>query len=143
MVVGSAFLGMFGLLTLGIMPLVTVVGIPLGLIVLAVLFPAMLVIGYLVAGTWIGEMILGQSSPRVVRDRPFLASIVGLTALGLVSIIPGVGGLFSTHATGGAPAKQEHRAEPEEAARTCARRRSRACRPPAVAGAPAGWTNRR
>jgi hypothetical protein len=95
MVVGSAFLGVFGLLTLGIMALVTVVGIPFGLGVLAILFPAMFVIGYLVAGTWIGEMILGQSSPRVVRDRPILAAVVGLTAVGLVSIVPGVGGLAS------------------------------------------------
>jgi hypothetical protein len=95
MVVGAAFLGVLGLLMLGILALVTIVGIPFGIGVLAILFPAMLIVGYIVAGTWVGEMILGQSSPRVARERPILAAAVGLAAVGLISIIPGVGGLVS------------------------------------------------
>ena len=39
-------------------------------------------------------MILGQSSP-VVRERPYLAAVIGLTVVGLVSFLPTVGGLIS------------------------------------------------
>ena len=54
----------------------------------------MFVAGYIVAGIAIGELIVGRSSP-VIRERPYLAAIVGLSLVGLVSIIPPIGGLIS------------------------------------------------
>ena len=41
-----------------------------------------------------GELILAQSS-RAARERPYLAAIVGLTVIGLVSFLPPIGGLIS------------------------------------------------
>ena len=67
-------------------------GRTIGLLGLAL--PALFVIGYIVMGIWIGEWILGRSSPAE-RERPYLAAVVGLTVVGVVSIIPTVGGVIS------------------------------------------------
>ena len=45
-------------------------------------------------GIWFGELILAQSSP-VVRERPYLAAVIGLTIVGLVGWVPFIGGLIS------------------------------------------------
>lgn len=94
MVVGAAVMGLMGILVAGIAAIVTVVGIPFGVGLLALVLPAMFVVGYIVAGIAIGELIVGRSSP-VIRERPYLAAIVGLSLVGLVSIIPPIGGLIS------------------------------------------------
>ena len=65
-----------------------------GIGLLGLVLPGLFVIGYIVTGIWFGELILGQSSP-VVRERPYLAAVVGLTIVGLVSFLPPVGGLIS------------------------------------------------
>jgi hypothetical protein len=90
----AGIVGVIGLVTAGIVAIVTVVGIPFGFGLLAVAMPVLFVIGYIVAGTWFGEIILRQSSP-IVRERPYLAAVVGLTIVGLVSLVPPVGGLVS------------------------------------------------
>jgi hypothetical protein len=94
MVLVAGIAGVIGLVTAGIVAIVTVVGIPFGVGLLAVVMPVLFVIGYIVAGTWLGELVLRQSSP-VVRQRPYLAAVVGLTVVGLVSLVPPVGGLIS------------------------------------------------
>ena len=94
MVVGAAFLGLIGLLVAGIVALVTVVGIPFGVGLLALVLPGLFFVGYLVAGIGIGDWILRRSSP-VIRERPYLAAVVGLTLVGLVSLLPPIGGLVS------------------------------------------------
>jgi len=91
----AALAGFAGLIVAGVLAIVTVVGIPLGLGILALVLPLLLVTGYLVAGIWIGDVIVSQSSPGVQRDRPYLAALVGLTVLGAASIIPGVGAIAS------------------------------------------------
>jgi hypothetical protein len=93
-VVGAAFAGLIGLLTVGVIAIVTVVGIPFGIGVLALVMPALFVVGYVVAGIGIGASILAQSAPGV-RERPYLAAIVGLSLVGVISIIPPIGGLVS------------------------------------------------
>ena len=94
-VVGAAILGLFGVIVAGIAAIVTVVGIPFGIGLLAVVLPGLLVAGYIVAGVWLGEQILAGTSPGVVRERPYLAAAIGLTIVGAISIVPGVGGLIS------------------------------------------------
>ena len=68
--------------------MVTVVGAPLGLGILFGLWPLMAFLGYLVAGIWIGDWILHRVSPNVVRERPYLASFVGILILQVLGIIP-------------------------------------------------------
>jgi hypothetical protein len=95
MVLGAGFVGLVALLTVGILAIVTVVGIPFAIGLLALVLPGLFVIGYIVTGIWFGELILGRSASPVVRERPYLAAVIGLTLVGLVSFIPMVGGLIS------------------------------------------------
>ena len=94
MVVGAAFVGLIGLLMAGVFAIVTVVGIPFGVGLLALVLPALFIVGYIVAGIWIGEWVLRRSS-SVVPERPYRAAIVGLALVGLIGVIPPVGGLVS------------------------------------------------
>jgi hypothetical protein len=74
---------------------VSVVGIPLGLALLFVVWPLVGLLGYIVAGIWTGDWILARLYPGVVRERPYLASIVGLVALTLLGIFPPVPAIAS------------------------------------------------
>ncbi len=71
-----------------ILAIVTIIGAPLGLGILLGLWPLMAFLGYLVAGIWIGEWVLHRTSPDKVRERPYLAAVVGLVILQLISFIP-------------------------------------------------------
>jgi hypothetical protein len=90
-----------GLAGLVVIPLVaflamiTVVGAPLGLAILLVVWPAAAVAGYLVAGIWIGEWLLGRMSTRERPTRPYMAAVVGLIVLPIISIVPFVGAIAS------------------------------------------------
>lgn len=67
---------------------VTVVGAPLALGILFGLWPLAAFLGYLVAGIWIGDWILSRTSPTVVRERPYLAAVIGLFLLEVAAIWP-------------------------------------------------------
>jgi hypothetical protein len=67
---------------------VTIVGAPLGVGILIGLWPLAAFIGYLVAGIWIGDWILRRASPGPVRERPYLAAVIGLIVLEVVGIWP-------------------------------------------------------
>jgi hypothetical protein len=67
---------------------VSVIGIPLGLAVLFVVWPLVGLLGYIVTGIWVGDWILQRMYPGVVRERPYLASVVGLVALTVLGIFP-------------------------------------------------------
>jgi hypothetical protein len=75
--------------------LVSVVGIPLGLALLLSVWPAVAYLGYLVAAIWIGDWILGRTSPERVRERPYLASVIGILVLMVLAIIPLAGAIAS------------------------------------------------
>ena len=94
-VVGAAFVGLIALITIAVTALITIVGIPFGLGVLGLVMPALFIAGYIVAGIGIGEAIVGRMTPGVTRERPYLAAFIGLAAVGLVSILPPIGGLVS------------------------------------------------
>ena len=94
MVIAAGVLGLAALLTVGILAVVTIVGIPFAIGLLGIALPGLFVIGYIVTGIWLGELILAQSSPAA-RERPYLAAVVGLTIVGLISFLPLIGGLIS------------------------------------------------
>lgn len=73
---------------IAVVAMVTVIGAPLGLGILFGLWPLMAFLGYLVAGIWIGDWILHRVSPNVVRERPYLASVVGILILQVLGIVP-------------------------------------------------------
>jgi hypothetical protein len=83
----------FGLAGLIVVPLVailamvTIIGAPLGLALLLMVWPAAAFAGYLVAGIWIGEWLLYRNS-ATRPDRPYLASVLGLIVLQVAGIVP-------------------------------------------------------
>jgi hypothetical protein len=88
----KAFLvGLFGLVVIpavAVVMMATVIGAPLGLGVLFLLWPLIAFVGYLVAGIWIGEWLLARFQPGTVRERPFLAVAMGVVLLQVAAIVP-------------------------------------------------------
>ena len=83
----------FGLAGLVVVPLAailmmaTIIGLPLGLAILLMVWPAAAFAGYLIAGIWIGEWLLYRGdTPR--PERPYLASVLGLIVLQVTGIVP-------------------------------------------------------
>lgn len=92
--VGAAVIGFVALVTAGVLAIVTVVGIPFGIGLLALVLPALFFAGYLVAGIAIGEAILAATRPEAARERPYLAAFVGLVTVAIVGWVPPIGGLI-------------------------------------------------
>lgn len=82
------FLSLFVIPILAVLAMITLVGIPVGIALLLFVWPTLAFIGYLVAAIWIGEWLLGRSSPGVVRDRPYFAAVVGVIVAGILGFIP-------------------------------------------------------
>ena len=86
--------GLAGLIvvpTVAVLLMISILGAPLGLGILFVGWPFVAFLGFLVAGIWVGDWILSRVDPGKVRERPYLASVVGLVVLQIVGIIPVVG----------------------------------------------------
>ena len=91
---GTTFLiGLGGVVltpVIAILAMATVIGMPLGMGILMVVWPLASFVGYLVAAIWVGDWVLY----RAVGDpdqRPYRSAIVGVVILGLVSIVPLLG----------------------------------------------------
>jgi hypothetical protein len=93
----TLLVGLAGLIVVpvvAVLAMITVIGAPLGLAILFLVWPAAAYVGYLVAGIWIGEWLLrGRGSDRA--ERPYMAAVVGLLVLQLISLIPLVGAIAS------------------------------------------------
>lgn len=91
---------LFGLAGLVVIPvvavlaMVTIVGAPLGLAILLMVWPAAAFAGYLVAAIWIGEWLLYRGAAERPA-RPYLAAVVGIIVLWAISFIPFVGAIAS------------------------------------------------
>jgi hypothetical protein len=84
----AAVLGIFLPVLLIAALVATIVGAPLGIGILIGLWPLAAFVGYLVAGIWIGDWVLGRTSPGTIRERPYLAAIVGLVILEVLGVLP-------------------------------------------------------
>jgi hypothetical protein len=87
----TALIVWIGLSLLAILALVTVIGIPLGLTILFLILPLLWCLGYIVVGQALGAWLwrlAGQPPHR------YLAVLVGLAALQLITLVPAVGGLI-------------------------------------------------
>jgi hypothetical protein len=91
----AGFGGLFAIILVAILAIVTIVGIPLGLGVLFGFLPLVAFVGYLVAAIWIGEWVVRQFGRGSQPERPYLAAIVGILVLSAISFVPLVGGLIS------------------------------------------------
>ena len=79
---------------IAILAMITIIGAPLGLAILLVAWPAAAYAGYLVAGIWIGDWLIDRDNPKR-RERPYLAAMVGLITLQILSLIPFLGAIAS------------------------------------------------
>ena len=76
----------------------TIVGAPLGLGVLLGFLPLLAFVGFLVAGIFIGEEILGtRKEPEA--QHPYRAALLGIVLLQIVGLVPVVGGLATAVAS--------------------------------------------
>ncbi len=84
-----------GLPFVAFLALVTMIGAPLGLGILVILLPALWVLGYLVAATWFGRLLLPLLKAHESPGRPYAAATLGVIAAQLVGLIPVIGGLLA------------------------------------------------
>lgn len=80
-----------GLPILAVLAFITVVGIPTSLAVFLGVLPLLGLLGYLVSGIRLGEMVLGRT--RDQRGHPYLAALLGVAILQVVGWIPVLGSL--------------------------------------------------
>jgi hypothetical protein len=74
--------------------MITVIGAPLGLAILLMVWPAAAFAGYLVAAIWIGEWLLYRGATERPA-RPYLAAVLGIIVLWVISLVPFAGAIAS------------------------------------------------
>lgn len=85
---------------IAILLMLTVVLLPVGLVLLLVVWPTLAFLGWLVASIWIGEWILRVSGRPAPERRPYLGATLGLIVATIVSIVPIVGAVISLFGMG-------------------------------------------
>ncbi|MEZ4589240.1 MAG: polymer-forming cytoskeletal protein [Gemmatimonadales bacterium] len=89
----SAAIVYVGLPFVAFFALVTLIGSVLGVGILAVLMPALWVLGYLVASAWLGRRLLPLLKAEEPPERPYAAATLGVIAAQVIGLVPLVGGL--------------------------------------------------
>jgi hypothetical protein len=85
-VLGAGVLGCFVPLIVGVLLFVTVIGIPLGFLILLALCLAAF-IGFVAMGVWLGDMLLRRGR-NPGEGRPIASALLGLFLLLVASVIP-------------------------------------------------------
>ncbi len=70
----------------------TLVGIPVGFMILVVLLPALFALGYIVTATRIGATLTASIGRPIDGQHPYLAAVAGVLILQIISLVPFVGG---------------------------------------------------
>ena len=97
-VFGAGLLGVIVIPILAIVAMVTIVGAPLGIGILLGFMPLLAFVGFLVAGTFLGEELLGtRKEPAVAR--PYKGAVLGIVLLQVIGLVPIVGGLATAVAS--------------------------------------------
>lgn len=90
----AGIIAMIGLPIVGVLILLTIAGIPLGIGILLFLLPAIVFLGYLVAGAWLGSLIIERTPATDSPRRPFASVALGLLIFQVLLLIPGVAPLI-------------------------------------------------
>lgn len=102
--IGFAAAVLIGGPVLATIAVATVIGIPAGLMLLLVVLPTLLLLGAVVAATWLGLLILGSLDASKRPRRPFAPALLGIVIILAVMLVPGLGflavSLFSLWGTG-------------------------------------------
>ena len=89
--IGFAAAVIVGAPVLAAIAIATVIGIPVGLTILLVAIPALVLLGAIVAATWLGLLILGRLDSEKRPERPFAPTLLGLVIMLAVMLVPGLG----------------------------------------------------
>jgi hypothetical protein len=84
----AGILGSFILPAVALVLMVTVIGAPLGLLMLLVVLPATALLGWFVAAVWVGDHVVARLRGSIEPERPYLASAVGIVVLAFAGILP-------------------------------------------------------
>jgi hypothetical protein len=79
--------------------LITVIGLPLGLVLLLLVYPLALLGGWLMGALFLGDWALGLVNRQAGRGMRFLFAFLGVAVLALLAAIPFLGGLICLVAT--------------------------------------------
>jgi hypothetical protein len=94
--VGGGLIGLIVPILLVAALFVTVIGIPMAVSILLLVWPASAFVGYLVAAAWLGGLVLDQfRGPRPEPERPYAAVVVGLLVLFVAGVVPLLGAILS------------------------------------------------
>lgn len=88
-----------GVPVLAVLVMFTIVGLPLGLAVLLFVLPVVSFAGYLIAGIRLGDALVEWRRGSAEAFHPYLAALIGISALMLISILPIIGETVSAAAT--------------------------------------------
>jgi hypothetical protein len=80
-----------GLPLVAVLAFLTVVGIPFGLALLFLMLPLLWLLGYLVAGTRLGRVLLELAGRRPLSGHPYVAATLGVIVLQIIVLLPFVG----------------------------------------------------
>jgi len=86
---------LIGLPLLALAAFLTVVGIPLGLVILFLVIPLLWFLGYIVMGAHLGSWLLAQLGRTGSRSSIVWATLLGVLVLQLIGLIPFIGGLIA------------------------------------------------
>lgn len=87
----AAIVVIIALPVVAVLAMVTIVGIPLGIGALVFLLPALMLLGLLVAATWLGRLILSGFKRETFARRLYLPTVIGVLILQVMLLIPGIG----------------------------------------------------
>lgn len=99
-VIAAGAIGIVAPVFLAIALGVTIVGAPLAMALVFGLWPLAAFAGYLVAGIAIGEWILGRTGSGAERERPYLASVIGILVLEVLTVVPFIGAIATFYGFG-------------------------------------------
>ncbi len=84
----AGIIGSIALPLLGGLLVATVIGAPVGLALLLVVYPILALVGWIVAAIWIGNWILARSGRTRESGHPYKAAVLGVVVLAIASILP-------------------------------------------------------
>ncbi len=93
--------GTVALPLLAILLMLTVIGAPIGFVVLFVLLPAAAFLGWLVAAIWVGDWLVVRIRGQREPDRPYLATVLGVIVLAAAGLLPFVSAIATLFGFGG------------------------------------------
>lgn len=88
--IAAGLVTVIGVPVLAILAVITIVGIPIAAGMILMVIPLLGLLGHLVAGTWLGSLLLRRTTRP---EHPYAEAALGLLLLQVLMFVPGVGAL--------------------------------------------------